>query len=210
MSKTFTLTKVETIIDEHISKKENLMFVCSRDLAEFIVDYIFDEYELIDEVGSGIDDSEEYYVSLFFYNAGETTLVCESARVTSGRYKVDEVDNGDVYIEDCTDMCDITASKVLRGNRNIEWFDVDYEDDDDYYGEYGEYVCDGDCECCECEEIDDSEEEEIRVIGETIQKIFEVYPCPECVADAVMELAFRFRDIGWTNHKDYISACNED
>jgi hypothetical protein len=71
--------------------------------------------------------------------------------------------------------------------------------------EYDE--CEDDCEdcagCCDCDdEITESTQEEFRLIGETIEKIFEVYPCPDCVADAVIELAYRFRDIGWTDCKD--------
>jgi hypothetical protein len=76
--------------------------------------------------------------------------------------------------------------------------------------EYDEYEDDCDCEDCECceycsdcdDEPDESTQEEFRLIGETIEKIFEVYPCQDCVADAVIELAYRFRDIGWTDCKD--------
>jgi hypothetical protein len=72
--------------------------------------------------------------------------------------------------------------------------------------------CDDCNECCECEEDepDESEQEEFRLIGEAIDKIFEVFPCPDCVSETVIDLVLKFKEIGWKDHQDYIREMNED
>ena len=66
--------------------------------------------------------------------------------------------------------------------------------------------------CLDCDEFDDDIEEvlEAELIGEAVSEIFEALPCPHCVAEVLTELAYKFKDIGWDNHKDFIRAINED
>lgn len=66
--------------------------------------------------------------------------------------------------------------------------------------------------CLDCDEFDDDIEEalEAELIGEAVSEIFEALPCPHCVAEVLTELAYKFKDIGWDNHKDFIREINED
>ena len=66
--------------------------------------------------------------------------------------------------------------------------------------------------CLDCDEFDEDIEEvlEVELIGKAVSEIFEALPCPHCVADVVTELAYKFKDIGWDNHKDFIREINED
>ncbi len=216
MSNKITYSDIEKIIDGHFEADRNFMFVVDRDTAEYIVDYLNDVYGCEDEVFDSFEDVDvdEFFITAYFDRDEDYSVYCECARGNSGRYKYSDIDHCDYFILDSTGMCDITANKVLLGDGCTKsWFEIVDEDEDEYFGEYGECVCDGDCECCECEETDDvdeSEQEEFRLIGETIAKIFDVYPCPDCVADAVIQLAYMFRDIGWVNHQDYIREMNED
>lgn len=71
------------------------------------------------------------------------------------------------------------------------------------------------CECnmyLKCDEFDDDIEEvlEAELIGEAVSEIFEAFPCPHCVAEVLTELVYKFKDIGWDNHKDFIREINED
>lgn len=71
------------------------------------------------------------------------------------------------------------------------------------------------CECnmyLKCDEFDDDIEEvlEAELIGEAVSEIFEALPCPHCVAEVLTELVYKFKDIGWDNHKDFIREINED
>ena len=66
--------------------------------------------------------------------------------------------------------------------------------------------------CLDCDEFDDDIEEvlEAELIGEAVSEIFEALPCPHCVAEVLTELVYKFKDIGWDNHKDFIREINED
>ena len=212
MSNKLTLTNIENIIDGHFEVERNFVFVCDETLSDFIMDYLDEDYGLKDgDCGNLPNITDEYYVSVMFYEDEEPKVFCENARTMDGRYKYSGVDNCDYFIMDDTGVCEITANKILNGEGcTWSWFEIVDEDEDDYCGEYGEYKC-CDCEdCCDCEEVDDSEEEEIRIIAEAIQDIYDVYPCPECVSDVLIKLASRFKDVGWCNHRDYIRAVNED
>lgn len=213
MSNKITLSDIGNIIDNHFEAERSFVFVCDEITSDFIMNYLEGIYGLEDEDCEYLEaTTDEYYVSVSFFKDENPEVFCENARASNGRYKYSEIDDCDYFIMNDTNMCEITADKTLEGEGcTWSWFSiVDEDEDNEYYGEYGEYVCDGDCGCCDCEEPDDSKEEEIRIIGETIQKIFEVYPCPECVSEIVVKLAARFKDIGWTNHQDYIREMNED
>ena len=66
--------------------------------------------------------------------------------------------------------------------------------------------------CLDCDEFDDDIEEalEAELIGEAVSEIFEALPCPHCVADVVSQLCYKFKEIGWVNHQDFIREINED
>jgi hypothetical protein len=76
------------------------------------------------------------------------------------------------------------------------------------------------CSECDDEEIDeskefdaeisDSEEEENRLIIECLDFIFESETCMGCKIGKITELAYRFKEIGWVDHQDYIREMNED
>lgn len=73
---------------------------------------------------------------------------------------------------------------------------------------YNDKIYECDCDDCCCNDVEVVLEAEL--INEAIEEIFEALPCPHCVADVVTELAYKFKDIGWDNHKDFIREINED
>lgn len=175
MSNKITYSDIEKIIDGHFEADRNFMFVVDKDTAEYIVDYLDDVYGCEDEVFSGFEeDVDEYYVTIYFDRDEDYSVYCECARGNSGRYKVSDLSDCDYFILDSTDMCDITANKVLLGDGCTKsWFEI--VDEDEYFGEYGECVCDGDCEC------EDEKPTIDEIINEYVYLLYELYPCPDCM-----------------------------
>ena len=176
MSNKITLSNIEDIIDNHLEAERGFVFVCDETISNYIMDYLDNGYGIEEEYPEGAEENiDEYYVTVDFYK-GEPKLYCGNARTNSGRYKYSDINNCDYFIDDETDMCDITADKMLKGeNCTWSWFEIVPEEDEDC----DECDCDYDCDNCEFNEDEDPTIDEI--IDEYVNLLEEVAPCPDCM-----------------------------
>jgi hypothetical protein len=68
-------------------------------------------------------------------------------------------------------------------------------------------ICDGNCENCE---LNDEEEDEFQIIETFVNRVLKTNGCPECIFDALHELAETFKEIGFSACKDMIQDCLDD
>jgi hypothetical protein len=197
MSNKLTLSNIEQVIDNHFNTCTNFVFVCGYDLAEYISDYIEDDYDLEDENNAlFVVDIDEYYVSVWF-DIGKPMFFCENARGLSGKYKWSDAPNCDYFIE--TDMTEDESDEKLRSDGGTwSWFTIVDEED---------------CENCEfydeCQEDEDSLKEEERLITECFDVVFGD-ACIDCSINKIIDLVYTFKALGWKEHQDYIREMNED
>jgi len=144
------LSDITNIIDLHLESEEyNLLFVCNKNLAKYICDYVYKEYGIIDEDMELKDSIKEYYVSLYFSN-NKVSFYCETAKGYSGEYKLNDIDNEKINFYICVNMNKKTIfDRLINYNENAKFICVDviYENIENPY-EYNNE--DEVCECDEC------------------------------------------------------------
>lgn len=210
---TYTLEKIEQIIDSHMTDFHNFAFVVNYDLADEISDYLADTYDIEDDENALYDetddsDSDEFILMVSFRNKG-TDFNCANARHDNGRWILCEDKDIDYYIS--LDMTDSDIKTYLSGIGNLSWTrfdylgDVEILDDSDYEDEDS---CDGDCETCpDNPDIPDEVKERIRIIANVADRIADMEcHCPHCVMEELIRLAKTFEQIGYDNAKDEMQA----
>nr|MDD3383945.1 hypothetical protein [Bacilli bacterium] len=108
----------------------------------------------------------------------------------------------------------VYKGELLEQDSNLilvmDWIEEDYK----LNGEYEEVEflwLDEECNDCDCEEdycLDDSEKEELRLIIDCAEFVLDTQ-CPDCVMGSIFDLAYKFKNIGFTDHKDLIREVNE-
>lgn len=199
-----TLDDIADIIDDHFESEVNLFFVCDKQLAEFIYDYIKSEYNVddknIDKEDITVDNIEEYYVSLYFSNDenNSVSFFVENAKGNSGEYKINDIEDQCVDYYICFDMDeDIVFDKLVGENASWYWIKVD--------------MCDvGECGWCgDCEEVvSDKCDEGItydELLDEFVERIQNTEGCPSCIREILNE----FADIFIPEEDEDIEEINE-
>ena len=188
-----------SIIDKAITDKVDIMFICNYDLASYISDYLRCEYGIKDEKNSLNTDTDEYYVSLNIYKH-KIELIVESAKGNSGKYKINELDFCNYYIQDGLMTTVYDTGEYLRGN-NCTWRFFEYNCDYSCCCEEG-CTCEDSCNCdeyCDCKECAKNNDDNIEyLIDEYVEKIQEVGLCPKCLKACLLnftdELIFRISE----------------
>ena len=163
-----TIEEIEEIIDRNMIMGQSFMFVVGRFLSDYIMDYLKNEYGLYDqnhEIESGID---EYCISMYFPNYDQP-FTCESAKGSSGNYKLCDLPHIDYYIS--VNMSDSDIRSKLKGEGSNRFVFRLVEED----------VCDCD-ECCG-EDYDD-----LDLVDIYTERILESQGCPSCIREALEDL----------------------
>jgi len=204
-----TLDDIADIIDNHFESEINLLFVCNKQLAEFIYNYVMSEYDIddknIDKEDITVDNIEEYYVSLYFSNDEDDSVsfFVENAKGNNGEYKFNDIEDKCVDYYICFDMDeDIVFDKLVGENATWNWVQVDMSDYEEWDG-CEEVVCDN---CEECE-IPPEICEEINLINEVAEIIENGDMCPVCLRNALYDLYVQGKNVGWDDYKDYMQEC---
>ncbi len=183
---TLALEELNDIIDEHIINDcEGFLFLVNGNLAEYLDDYIYDNFgiEIDEEMCDDVleyDNDIEYYVTYLPSDKNDSCkLFIEEARGRSGKYKMADLDNCCVYI--FTDMPLKTIKETFYGGI-VNFYELEEcELDDDCED------CCRDCEEC-CEDCLDEDEDIFEecgcldcTIGRYIERIMETGGCPDCI-----------------------------
>lgn len=194
-----TLDDIADIIDDHFESEVNLFFVCDKQLAEFIYDYIKSEYNVddknIDKEDITVDNIEEYYVSLYFSNDenNSVSFFVENAKGNSGEYKINDIEDQCVDYYICFDMVeDIVFDKLVGENATWSWVKVDMDECDGR----NEVVCD------KCDEGITYDE----LLDEFVERIQNTEGCPSCIREVLSE----FADIFIPDEDDDINESTEE
>lgn len=69
-----------------------------------------------------------------------------------------------------------------------------------------------DCEdCCNCdEELSDEQQEEVELISNYMKRIYDVFPCHDCLCEALIQLLYIGKNIGFNDHKNMMRKLLED
>lgn len=191
-----TFDKLEDIISIHVEEYRNFLFVCDYVLAGFICDFLRDEYAIEDEDSSLSSEIEEYYITYY-----EDKLCCECARGNSGRYKMSEMVDVDYFI--FTDMTEKEVDKKLLDDCGA-WSWCEIVDDEDY-----EDCCDCDA-CREAAELTDGQEEELRIIEQSLTEVLQANGCPDCTFEILLDLVYTFKEIGRADTRDLMRDVLDD
>lgn len=191
MSNKLTLKDILEVIDNHIESETQFMFVCDKDLAEIICEYVADNYDLYDEDMELSDKHKDYYVSLYF-DYGEIRFYCETARGCNGTYKYLDAteDRVDYFI--CNGMSEYDADDKLDGD-NCTWNWIDLADDP------CENCDDVNCRDCvegdkESEEFTDEQRRDVNIVEDFTYKIETANLC-NCGC-TLRNILFDFLEIG--------------
>ena len=75
---------------------------------------------------------------------------------------------------------------------------------------YGECDCDACCEeCLEAVELTD-EEEELRLIEESLEDVLQAEGCPNCTFETLLDLAYTFKEVGFQDARDLMTSVLDD
>ncbi len=166
-------------IDDAFDLKKNIVFVCNYEMADEIINYIGEVYDLFDrESDLYEDDIDEYFVSVYFdEDENEIRVYCENIRGENGVFKINDVSMViDYYIFLEMDVEEI--SEYLKGDEGSTWglYDLVEEDDDD----------DDDDD----DFIDYEEDEEYKILEGFADRIMSLNDnlCPNCVMNIVCDL----------------------
>lgn len=193
---TFTPNDIIDTIDNHFESECNLLFVCDKKLAEFIYEYILNNYVTDDDGETELDELnrnyKEYYVSLYFNrNDDKANLFIENAKYKNG-YKINDLKDECINYYIAVDLDDeIVFDKLLGNDCTYNWIEIDWDE------------CEDNCE-------DDELCEEIKLIEEYAKSIENGYCCSVCLMDILYELYVKGKNVGWGNHRDMIREVNED
>jgi hypothetical protein len=191
-----TVDELEGIICRHIDNDKNFLFVCNYIIAQHICDFLKTEYEIEDEDSELNRKVNEYYIT--HYN---NQFYCEVARGSNGEYKSGDLYNVDYFI--FTDMSEAEVdAKLIDDLGTWSWAEIVDEIADEE-----EDCCDGDCENCE---LNDEEEEELSLIADYVEKVLNANGCVDCTFEALIDLAYAFKNIGYRDCKDYVQSCIDD
>lgn len=188
MANELTFDEIIDVLDIHIDEKRNFLFVTDRNLAEEICEYLEEEFDIVDD-DSDLDreNIQEFYVNCWFDEDG-IRFYCESANGRGGYKEVETFDNQfiDYFILEGT-MSEKEADKYLLGDCTRSWFEIVDEEKSNKDQD---------------EELTDDEEEFISLVGEAFEKIVNSDGCEHCIFDALFELAFAMKDIGYSDSED--------
>jgi hypothetical protein len=232
MTNKLTLSEVKDIIDSHLESENNFMFACDFSLAHYIYDYLHNDYEIVAECLELSTEIEEYYLSVTFYpKDNEICLICENAKCSDGEYKYNDICDGiDYFI--FIDIDKNIAYEKLCGEGSWSWCEL-VEDNEvketNVENDCGncDGCCDNDdeleddeCDCpicqaeqevqeldCYCEECNSEFEKE--AIEECLNIIFD-NSCPDCIVKSVVNLGYKFKEIGKQSVKQEIRDFLDD
>jgi len=181
MANKLTLTDIDNILDKHIETSIDFLMVVDHGLASYILEYLGETYDLIDETNDLSPYTKEYYISMLFDDE-EIQMFCETARANDGDYKYSDFFDsyGDYYI--FTDMDRETVDKTLVGNASWSFCelveDCNVEIMDDCCDDNVNILEDNNsipCNCVNCKsvrgEFTDDEEYEIGLVEHYAQYI---------------------------------------
>lgn len=168
--------EIERIIDSYVSRNKMAYFVCNRELAEFIEDYVADKYDLWND-GRYDDDCNEFYVAILPVGYIEDyRFRVEDAFGLFRNYKLCDPDV-DCHYYIFTDM---PTSEVERCFENGTIWYCEFEQE--------KLTC-KDCICCaECEEE--------QIISELLEFVFDGDACMDCKMKKIIKTLYEFKDRG--------------
>ena len=184
---TLTLDELNEIVDEHIvNDNEGFLFLVKGNLCEYLDNYIYDEHNLeIDEASCEdnlvYDNDTDYYVGYFPSDENDSCqLFIEEAKGNSGKYKYSELANTYYYI--FTDI-PLKIARDIFGNEKIQYCELEEFEDEDC-----EDCCDCDA-CREAAELTDGQEEELRLIEQSLEEVLKTEGCQNCIFETLLDLA---------------------
>lgn len=193
-SSELTYSDITQIITQNIESEANFVFVCDKNLAEFICNYLMDTYDIIDEDMTLEDDIQEYYVSMYFSDEDDDiNFFCESAKGINKEYKLNDIDDDYVDYYICNNLDEnIAFDKLLGKNATWHWIGVNMEDDNEEC-EYNDCECDGCCEKCEVEDYEDDDEDEginyEELLDIFVERIQEADGCCDYIRNVLNDFA---------------------
>ena len=180
-SNLLTYEDIEDIIDSHMQSESNFLFACEASLAQYICDYLLDEYDLSDENGNEelYTDTEEFYVSVCFED-DKILCFCEDAKGISGEYKLSDSLSQFSYFVGLEDMTNEVMFKKLRGDEGI-WVRFTMVDGMEDNGDEENCCC---CDCCR--------EDELMTVNKLLdiytERILDTQGCPDCIREILDDL----------------------
>lgn len=199
MTKTpITWLGIAEIIEGSLFDNTPFCFVCDKLLAYAIAKYIEFEFDIADECEDSFE-SDEYYVSVLpCYENIPAQMFVEPAKLRSGIYKLSEVEDMRYYI---FNNIDEESAKAKLCGGSYTFYTLVHEDDVLDY-------CEDKCDCGYCD--DDSIQEEAKIIAECLHSVFEDKAlCIDCKIAKIVNLAYLFKSVGYTEAKDTFRAFIE-
>jgi hypothetical protein len=104
----------------------------------------------------------------------------------------------------------------MYDKENEEWMEIyhidgEEVDAEEYFEEMeNEKFDEEECNCEDCCEVDESIEAENALIDECMEFVFDTDSCINCKIAKIIELAYKFKDIGFTDAKEYMRSCIDD
>ena len=90
-----------------------------------------------------------------------------------------------------------------------KWYDLQ-DQEEDLIDEFDD-ECDCDCDACrEAAELTDEQEEELRLIEQSLTEVLQANGCPDCTFETLLDLAYTFKEIGRADTRDLMRDVLDD
>jgi hypothetical protein len=161
---------------------------------------VFADFNLVEKLLSNLDDYKNEFVNIdaeteeYLISKTSDSLYVEKARCDKGEHigelKEHETDIMIIFEDACKDYDEIIEKYGNAGDIETVIYtynEYDLSDDEEIC------ECEPDCDCCqdcdECDDIElsDSEQEELDIISDYVDRIIKSEGCPDCVFEVLSD-----------------------